>query len=185
MGARYRVDHDLSLLIPELWCRLIPEERDARRLVDGGLLSRVGDFKHRGRVVPAGRLGYRINTRFLHAFLGRIFSDPLAVFPPDMLEPERQSLADFVDGVENIAEAQRSAALAYFEDGTAELMCPPLLGLLHIMAEGSWNGMTLQQPRLPQALHQGGDAQVRLVPGAASPSSRRRTRSLYAATGTT
>ncbi len=146
VGARYRVDHDLSLLVPELWCRLTPEERDARRLIEAGHLSRVGDFKYKGRLVPAGRLGYRINTRFLHAFLGRIFSDPLAVFPTDMLEPERQGMAEFVDGVENIAEAQRLAAKAYFEDGTAGLLCPPLQGLLHIMAEGSWKGMTLRSP---------------------------------------
>jgi hypothetical protein len=146
VGARYRVDHDLSLLVPELWCRMSPEERDARRLIAHGLLTRVPDLRYRGRVVPASRLGYRINARFLHDFGGRIFSDPLAVFPPDMLEPERQGLGDFVDGVENIAQAQRTAALAYFEDGTAELACPPLLGLLHIMVDGSWNRMTLASP---------------------------------------
>lgn len=146
VGAKYRVDHDLSLLFPELWCRLTAEERDARKLIADGMLSRVNDFRYRGRNVPAGRLGYRINTRFLHGFLGRIFSDPLAVFPIDMLEPEKQGLSDFVDGVENIAEAQKTAAQAYFEDGTAELACPPLLGLLHIMAEGSWKGMTLRSP---------------------------------------
>jgi hypothetical protein len=148
VGARYRVDHDLSLLVPELWCRMSPEERDARRLIEKGLLTRVADFRYRGRVVPASRLGYRINARFLHDFGGRIFSDPLAVFPVDMLEPERQGLADFADGVENIAQAQRNAALAYFEDGTVELACPPLRGLLHIMVDGSWNGMTLASPEL-------------------------------------
>lgn len=148
VGAHYRVDHDLSLLIPELWCRMSPEERDARRLIADGMLTRVPDLRYRGRVVPASRLGYRINARFLHGFGGRVFSDPLAVLPPDMLEPERQGLADFVDGVENIALAQRTAALAYFEDGTAELACPPLLGLLHIMAYGSWNGMTLASSEL-------------------------------------
>ncbi|HLP43358.1 MAG TPA: hypothetical protein VK465_17775, partial [Fibrobacteria bacterium] len=95
VGARYRVDHDLSLLMPELWCRLTPVERDAVRLIEEGRLSRVADFKYRGRTVPAGRLGYRINAHFVHGFMGRIFSDPLAVFPEDMLEPERQSLTDF------------------------------------------------------------------------------------------
>jgi hypothetical protein len=146
VGARYRVDHDLSLLVPELWCRMSAEERDARKLIQRGLLSRVRDLRHRGRTVPASRLGYRINARFLHDFGGRMFSDPLAVFPLDMLEPERQSRADFIDGIENITEAQRKAALAYFEDGTAELACPPLLGLLHIMVDGAWNGLTLASP---------------------------------------
>jgi hypothetical protein len=146
IGSKYRVDHDMSLLIPELWCRMSPEERDARRLIKAGRLSRVEDIKRRGKIIPAGRLGWRINGRFVHAFLGRIFSDPLAVFPADMLEPELQGAQDFADGVENIAEAQRAAAQYYFEDGSVESACPPLRGLLHIMAKGSWEGLTLASP---------------------------------------
>lgn len=147
IGSKYRVDHDLSLLMPELWCRMSPEERDAQRLIRNGHLSRVEDIKGRGKsVIPAGRLGYRINARFAHAFLGRIFSDPLAVFPPDMLEPELQGRQDFIDGVENIVEAQRASAQNYFDDGSVEAACPPLRGLLHIMAKGSWEGMTLDTP---------------------------------------
>ncbi len=157
IGGKYKVDHDMSLLIPELWCRMTPEERDARRLVEGGYLSLVSDLKGKGGksrkasksgAIPAGRLGYRINTRFVHAYLGRIFSDPLAVFPPDMLEPELQNRQDFADGVENIVEAQRAAAQFYFEDGSVESACPPLQALLHIMAKGSWNGMTLESASL-------------------------------------
>ncbi|HKP95285.1 MAG TPA: hypothetical protein VJ385_05965, partial [Fibrobacteria bacterium] len=148
IGSKYRVDHDMSLLLPELWCRMTPEERDAGRLISGGYLSQVTDLKRKGKAIPAGRLGYRINTRFVHAFLGRIFSDPLAVFPEDMLEPELQDQEDFADGVENIAEAQRAAAQLYFEDGSAESACPPLQALLHIMAKGSWQGLTLRSPEL-------------------------------------
>lgn len=146
IGSKYRVDHDMSLLLPELWCRMSPEERDARRLIKSGRLSRVEDIKRRGKVIPAGRLGWRINGRFVHAFLGRIFSDPLAVFPADMLEPELQGAQDFADGVENIAEAQRASAQFYFDDGSVESACPPLKGLLHIMAKGSWEGLTLASP---------------------------------------
>jgi hypothetical protein len=146
IGGEYRVDHDLSLLMPEMWCRMTAEERDANKLIADGCLSRVGDFQYKGRLVPAGRLGYRINARFLHAFLGRIFSDPLAVFPEDMLEPELQGMHHFVDGVENIVETQRAAAQLYFDDGTVESACPPLQGLLHIMTKGSWQGMNLRTP---------------------------------------
>jgi len=146
IGSKYRVDHDLSLLIPELWCRMSPPERDATRLIRSGRLSRVEDIQRRGKVIPAGRLGWRINGRFVHAFLGRIFSDPLAVFPVDMLEPEKQDARDFADGVENIVEAQRAAAQYYFEDGSVESACPPLKGLLHMMAKGSWEGLTLASP---------------------------------------
>ncbi len=148
IGAKYRVDHDMSLLIPELWCRMTPDERDAGKLVAGGYLSLVTDYKVKGKVFPAGRLGYRINTRFVHAYLGRIFSDPLAVFPPDMLEPERQGQQDFNDGILNIAEAQRAAAQLYFDDGSVDAACPPLRALLHIMAKGSYEGMTLRSPEL-------------------------------------
>ena len=148
IGAKYRVDHDMSLLIPELWCRMTAEERDAGKLIEGGYLSLVTDLKRKGKVIPAGRLGYRINTRFVHAFLGRIFSDPLAVFPQDMLEPELQNANDFSDGVENIAEAQRAAAQFYFEDGSVDAACPPLKALLHIMAKGSWEGLTLRSAEL-------------------------------------
>jgi phosphoenolpyruvate carboxykinase (diphosphate) len=146
IGSKYRVDHDMSLLIPELWCRMTPDERDAGKLIKAGYMSAVADIKDKGRVVPAARLGYRINARFVHAFLGRLFSDPLAVFPADMLEPELQSRRDFQDGIENIAEAQRAAAQLYFEDGSVESACPPLRGLLHIMAKGTWEGMTLRTP---------------------------------------
>ena len=148
IGAKYRVDHDMSLLIPELWCRMTPDERDAEKLIQGGHLSLVSDYKAKGKVIPAGRLGYRINASFVHDFLGRIFSDPLAVFPPDMLEPELQGQQDFNDGIENIAEAQRAAAQFYFEDGSVESACPPLRALLHIMAKGSYEGLTLKSPEL-------------------------------------
>src|SRR6185369_2134204 len=32
VGPRARVDHDISLLVPEIWCRMSPEERDPKFL---------------------------------------------------------------------------------------------------------------------------------------------------------
>jgi hypothetical protein len=144
VGRKYQVDHDISLLMPEIWSRLSADERDAERLIAGGYLERVRDFRHGRKTVAASRLGWRINERFLHAYFGRVFSEPTAVFPADMLQPELQGAKDFADGVANIVEGQRQAASLYFEDGSVEAACPPLKGLLHIMVHGKWKGMTLE-----------------------------------------
>ena len=140
IGSRHRVEHDISLLIPELWCRMGADERDPRRLVDAGHLEPLRDFEHEGRQVRASRLGYRVTETFVHTYLGRIFDHPDAVFPETMLRPETDSLADFVDGVDNIVEAQQRVARTYFDDGSVEEACPPLRALLDIMAHGQYEG---------------------------------------------
>jgi hypothetical protein len=101
--------------------------------------------------VPASRLGYRITAAFADHFLGRIFETPNSVFPDELLRPELQELATFVTGVESIVDAQRRAAGNYFEDGSVEAACPPLKALLHIMVYGTFEGMTLGDPRLRAA----------------------------------
>ena len=53
---------------------------------------------------------------------------------------------DFVDGINNIVEAQQKVALNYIEDGSIELACPPLKALLHIMASGEYKGMDAHHP---------------------------------------
>mmetsp|Transcript_14194 Transcript_14194/g.22890 ORF Transcript_14194/g.22890 Transcript_14194/m.22890 type:complete len:1008 (-) Transcript_14194:752-3775(-) len=52
IGPNYRVDHDISLLIPELWCRMTPQERDPKFLIDNGYLEPVEDFEYEGRSIP-------------------------------------------------------------------------------------------------------------------------------------
>ena len=49
IGPRYRVDHDISLLIPEIWCRLFPHERDPKRLIEAGHLEKLEDFELDGK----------------------------------------------------------------------------------------------------------------------------------------
>ena len=93
IGPRYRVDHDISLLIPEIWCRLFPHERDPRRLIEAGHLEPVRDFEFAGKHVLASRLGYRITAKFVHTFFGRVFDNPTAVFTDEILQPETQDLA--------------------------------------------------------------------------------------------
>jgi phosphoenolpyruvate carboxykinase (diphosphate) len=99
-----------------------------------------------GQPVLASRLGYRISTRFMHAFLGKIFDDPMQVFDEAMLRPETQEMAAFVDGVNHIVEAHEKVAKGYLADGSIEDACPPLKALLHIMAEGKFDGKDLSHP---------------------------------------
>ncbi len=146
LGPKYRVDHDISLLIPELWCRMRPEERSPKYLIEKGMLERCKDFEHGGKTVLASRLGWRITQSFAIMFFGRIFTNPGSLFTEDMLKPEMQDLDVFSDGMDNMAGAHARAAQAYFDDGSIEGACPPLRALLHIMKDGSYNGMTPDSP---------------------------------------
>jgi hypothetical protein len=148
IGPKYKVEHDISLMMPELWSRLSPEERDPEFLKAGGYLEQVKDFAYQGRPIPASRLGWRITPLFAATYLGRIFDTPAAVFTQDMLRPELQSLPDFVDGIENIAQAMQRSAKAYIEDGSIEAAIPPLKALLWVMATGSYEGKTIHDPQL-------------------------------------
>jgi len=150
IGPNYRVDHDNSMLAPELWCRMRTKERSAQFLIANGYLENVDDFEYEGRQILASRLGYRITAAFVDHFLGRIFEMPGAVFPEDLLRPEKQDKALFVAGIEAIVEAQRLVALNYFEDGSVEAACPPVKALLHIMAYGQYEGMTASDPKIRQ-----------------------------------
>ena len=146
VGPNFRVDHDISLLIPEIWCRMTAEERRSSYLISKGYLEACEDFEYNGELVEASRLGYRITSEFMQAFGGRVFSTPRSVFPEYVLRPEQQGVEAFVDGVKNLVETQKSVALNYFEDGSIEAACPPLKALLHIMAHGSYEGKTYKDP---------------------------------------
>jgi hypothetical protein len=141
VGPKYRVDHDNSMLVPELWCRMRVTERDASFLIANGYLEKIEDFEYEGRTIRASRLGYRITASFVDRFLGRIFETPAAVFPEELLRPEKQDPEVFATGVEAIVEAQRAVALNYFEDDSIDTACPPVKALLHIMAYGEYEGM--------------------------------------------
>ncbi|OHX38206.1 hypothetical protein BJL95_13770 [Methylomonas sp. LWB] len=148
IGPDTRVDHDISLLIPEIWARLPPRERRPDYLIQHGYLEAVRDFEYQGRKVLASRLGYRITSHFVHGLMGKIFDNPYAVFTDEILQPERQSLAVFVEGVNNIVDTQQRVARQYFEDGSIQDACPPLFALLHIMADGYYQGMDASHPQI-------------------------------------
>jgi hypothetical protein len=143
VGPKVRMDHDISLLIPEVWSRMTPAERRAKSLIENGYFEKCEDRKIGRRKVFASRLGYRMTERFVHTFFGRVFNYPNAVFTKEMLRPELQDLEIFADGVDNIVSTHQRVARSYFEDGSVEMACPPLKALLHIMAKGHWEGLGL------------------------------------------
>ncbi len=140
VGTHSRFDHDVSLLIPELWARMDVKARDPQNLIKEGSLEKLDDFEYEGKTVKASRLGYRITEQFAFNHLKSIFDEPQAVFREEMLRPEKQGMEAFADGVDNIVEAQRKVALNYFVDGSVDAAIPPLKALLHIMAYGHYEG---------------------------------------------
>ena len=147
VGPSVKVAHDVSLLIPEVFARMTPQERSADGLIRAGHLEQVQDIEVDGRVVPARRLGYRITESFARTFLGRIFMHPDAIFTEAMLRPESQDLQAFVDSVEVMASTHERVARAYLKDGTISSAVPPVRALLEIMADGiSSEGHTLNSP---------------------------------------
>lgn len=148
IGPNVRVDHDISLLIPEIWCRLSPEDRMPKTLIEEELLEKLEDFEHNGQLIPASRLGYRITSRFIRRYVGRVFDNPNKVFSDKILRPEKQDLDAFADGVLYISEAHERVAKLYFEDGSIDQACPPLRALLHIMAHGDYDGLKITDAKI-------------------------------------
>ncbi|NOQ87841.1 MAG: hypothetical protein GQ550_02865, partial [Gammaproteobacteria bacterium] len=70
------------------------------------------------------------------------------VFDEQMLRPETQGMDAYVDGINNIVEAQKKVALRYMVDGSINDACPPLQAVLYIMAEGSYQGKTIDDPAI-------------------------------------
>ncbi|MCB9382976.1 MAG: hypothetical protein H6509_00055 [Bryobacterales bacterium] len=146
VGPQVNVGHDISLLIPEIWCRLGAEERTPQALIAEGLLEQLKDYERGGSLVRAGRLGWRINAQFVRRFFGRVFDNPEKVFDDSLLRPESQNADAFADGVRYICEAHASVAQQYLDDGTADALVPPLRTLVEIMAKGDSNGVTEKDP---------------------------------------
>ncbi|HML36809.1 MAG TPA: hypothetical protein PKA19_05185 [Bacillota bacterium] len=148
IGPQLKVDHDISMLVPEIWARLKEPERDPERLISEGSFEKLEDFEYNGVHVPAGRLGYRMTEVFCYKYFGKLFDEPLSVFSEEILKPEKQDMDAFVDGVLNIANGHKKAALNYFQDGSVEDAIPPVKALLHIMAYGDYEGHTLESPEV-------------------------------------
>lgn len=146
IGPRFEVGHDISLLVPEIFCRMGPEERDAKHLIATGMLERLKDYEFEGKQIPASRLGYRITEKFVRTYLARVFDNPSKVFPDEILKPELQDAESYADGILHIADAQQRVAKMYFEDGSYEASCPPLKAVLSILVHGHYEGLTASSP---------------------------------------
>ncbi|HEY3329370.1 MAG TPA: hypothetical protein VGK19_05075 [Capsulimonadaceae bacterium] len=148
VGPKFRVDHDISLLIPEIWSRMDVEQRSPAYLIENQFLEKIEDFEADGRVVLASRLGYRITNHFVRTFFGIVFDNPNDLFTDEMLRPELQDPESFNDAIDNIVGTQKSIAEHYFADGGIELACPPLRVLLHIMRDGHYEGKSIHDPEI-------------------------------------
>jgi hypothetical protein len=148
VGPNARVDHDVSLLIPEIWSRMTALERDPKAMIRDGYLEKCQDAQHKGKTVLHSRIGYRITRKFVTTYFGRLFNHPHIVFTDDMLKPELQDMDVFADGMDNIVTTQQRVAQHYFNDGSIEMACPPLKALLHIMRDNQYNGKTISDPAI-------------------------------------
>ena len=147
IGPKVQVDHDISLLIPELFSRMSETERDAKNLIAEGCLEPVANFEVDGEQILGSRLGYRITERFTRRYFGRIFMHPDVVFTQAMLRPEIQDLGAYVDSLKTMEITHTRVAKAYIDDGTIAYACPPIRALLQIMAYGvSQEGWKISDP---------------------------------------
>ena len=64
IGPKVRVDHDVSLIVPEVFCRMQPEEREPKFLIANHYLDKLRRLRAGGKKILASRLGYRINIAF-------------------------------------------------------------------------------------------------------------------------
>ncbi len=148
VGPNVRVDHDISLLIPEVWCRMTEQERDPQFLIRNNYLEKCEDTEYEGRKLLSSRLGYRITKRFVRTYFGRVFNHPTMVISEDMLRPELQGMDIFADGMDNIVATHKRVAQYYFDDGSIKDACPPLKALLHIMLNDEFEGKDLTSPEI-------------------------------------
>lgn len=148
VGPNRQVDHDISLLIPEIWCRLPLKDRKPEHLIKHGYLEKLEDFDYKGTKVLASRLGYRITTGFIHAYFGKLFDNPTTVFDEAMLKPETQDMEVYAEGIKNITDAQQRVAQNYIDDGSIDGACPPIKALLYLMAQGNYEGKDASHPEI-------------------------------------
>jgi hypothetical protein len=141
VGVDGKVDHDISMFVPEMWCKLSEAEKRPEYLIKKGAFEKVEDFEYNGKLVLASRLGYRMTSKFAYLFMGKIFDEPQTVFDESLLKPETQDLELFVDGINNIVNGHEKIAKSYISDGTVVGAIPPLKALLYIMASGEYKGM--------------------------------------------
>ncbi|MDE6576035.1 MAG: hypothetical protein K2L24_01380, partial [Opitutales bacterium] len=147
VGPHFLVEHDITYILPEIWSRMQPHERDPRFLIEHGYLEKCENFSHDGKNVEFSRLGYRITKKFVKIFAGRVLSSPDSLFEESILRPEQQDMQIFVDSMSNIVESHKNAASIILDSGEIDKAIPPLKALLYIMRDEVYDDMTLASPR--------------------------------------
>lgn len=89
IGSDLKVDHDITYIIPEILCRMTPEEREPENLIKHGYLEKVNDMDYNGKKIHSSILGYRITERFVKKYFARIFDSVDGLFEETSLEPEK------------------------------------------------------------------------------------------------
>ncbi|GIQ83967.1 hypothetical protein KIPB_005373, partial [Kipferlia bialata] len=148
IGSKFRVDHDISLLVPEVLARMTDEERQPQFLIDHGYLEKVDDFEHEGKLVKASRLGYRMTKKMVSVFFSRIFANVDGLFPEEALRPEQQSMDEFIAGVEHVLECQETVSQQLIDSNAVVDAIEPLKAIIYCVATGSYNGMKMDHPEI-------------------------------------
>jgi len=109
VGPHHRVDHDISLLVPEIWCRMTPPERVPAYLIRKATSSAapisITTAAACSRAGSAGASPGVLSRRSVAAA-----RQPERAFRRRVSPPEKQDLDVFADGVDNIVGAMREAA---------------------------------------------------------------------------
>jgi hypothetical protein len=150
VGPNVKVDHDITYLLPEIWCAMTQEEHTPEFLIEHKYLERCENFEHNGKIVQAERLGYRITRKFVRIFGSRVFSSADSLFTDEMLRPELQDMDIFAESMETILDAHRRAAELVIKSDEIKQAIPPLYALLYITAYGDFDGMKLQDETFRQ-----------------------------------
>lgn len=150
VGPNVKVDHDITYLLPEIWCAMTQEEHTPEFLIEHKYLERCENFEHNGKIVQAERLGYRITRKFVRIFGSRVFSSADSLFTDEMLRPELQDMDIFAESMETILDAHRRAAELVIKSDEIKQAIPPLHALLYITAYGDFDGMKLQDKTFRQ-----------------------------------
>ena len=116
VGPHVRVDHDISLLVPEIWSRMTAQERDPQ-VPDRERLPRKMPGLRAQRPAKCWRAGSVIASpgNSCSHYFGRVFNHPHVVFTEEMLRPELQDMEIFVDGMDNIVGTHKRVAAALFQ----------------------------------------------------------------------
>ena len=143
------MDHDISMLVPEIWCRMRPRSGIRDFLIENGYLEKVGDFDFEGR--PRFGEPARVPDHDRSSWTGSWAESsrrPDAVLTEAMLRPEQQDMGMFADGVGGNRGGAAASGARVLPGWQRRAACPPLRAVLHLMAHGHYLGMTGDDPDL-------------------------------------